>query len=77
VTENVFDMSAEQRNAAGIKRLPEDMGEAIARAERSEFLQKILGPVAWQVFLANKRLEWQAYCSSVTDWEIERYLSVL
>lgn len=77
VTENVFEMSEEQRQEAGIKRLPEDMGEAIARAESSQFLKDTLGPVACQVFLANKRMEWQAYCSTVTDWEIERYLSVL
>jgi glutamine synthetase len=77
VTENVFEMSNAQRKEAGIKRLPEDMGEAIARAERSTFLKETLGTVAWEVFLANKRMEWQAYCSTVTDWEIERYLSVL
>ena len=40
-------------------------------------MKDTLGSVAWEVFLANKRMEWQAYCSTVTDWEIERYLSVL
>tara|TARA_B100000029_G_scaffold423295_1_gene430408 strand:- start:3521 stop:4714 length:1194 start_codon:yes stop_codon:yes gene_type:complete len=77
VTRNVFDMSAAERSEAGVESLPEDLGEAIHRASKGDFLETVLGPETWALFLENKRLEWADYRTHVSDWEIERYLGVL
>ncbi len=76
-TRNVFDMSDAERAEAGIERLPEDLGEAIHRASKGNFLETVLGPDTWALFLENKRLEWAEYRTHVSDWEISRYLGVL
>lgn len=73
VTRNVFEMSDQERAAIGIERLPQDLREAIVCAEKSELLARVLGP-ALDVFLKNKRIEWEAYGAHVSDWEIGRYL---
>ena len=50
------------------------MGEAITLAENSQLLREALGEHVHKSFIRNKQLEWQDYRSSVTDYEIDRYL---
>ena len=40
---NIYEMSEEERRAAGIESLPEDRFEAIAAAEDSELVRETLG----------------------------------
>ncbi len=74
---NVFDMSAEERQARGIKTLPSSLGEAIALAEDSELLREALGEYIFNSFIRNKKIEWEEYRATVTDYEISRYLPIL
>jgi glutamine synthetase len=73
---NVADMTPEERRAAGIETLPEDLYEAIRVAERSSFLRETLGAHVYEKLIENKRLEWDAYRKRVTRWELERYLGL-
>ena len=70
----VSEMSEAQRQALGIRSLPNSLGHAIALAEDSQLLREALGGHIFPSFIHNKRLEWQEYCSQVTDYEISRYL---
>ena len=74
---NVFAMSAEERQARGIRTLPGSLGEAIALAEESELLGEALGDHVFNSFIQNKRIEWEEYRATVTDYEIARYLPIL
>jgi len=74
---NVFDMSAEERQARGIRTLPGSLGEAIALAEGSELLRETLGEHIFDSFIRNKKMEWDDYRATVTDYEISRYLPIL
>ena len=77
VVGNVFQMTEDRRQSLGIKTLPSSLGEAIALAERSEMLREALGDHIFNSFIENKRIEWREYRSTVTDYEVSRYLPVL
>ncbi len=74
---NIYEMSEEERRAAGIEPLPENLHEAINAAERSELLRETLGDHVFEYLIRNKREEWDAYKSYVTPYELDRYLPLL
>ncbi len=75
--DNTFELTPAERAAAGIDRLPESLGEALAIMESSELVAETLGEHLFSHFLANKRREWDDYSAHVTKFEIDRYLSIL
>lgn len=77
VTDDVYEMSAEQRLACGIGKLPENLKEAIDELENSELLREALGEQVFGWLIRNKRLEWHQYRTRVTQWELEEYLPLL
>jgi glutamine synthetase len=74
---NIYEMSEDERRASGIESLPEDLYEAIAVAERSELLREALGDHVFEYIIRNKREEWDRYKAYVTPYELERYLPLL
>ena len=74
---NVFMMTNEERQARGIKSLPNSLGEAIGLAEESDLLKDALGDHIFNSFIRNKKMEWEEYRATVTDYEISRYLPML
>ncbi len=76
-SDNIYEMSEDERRAAGIASLPEDLFEAIQVAEESELLRGALGDHVFEYLIRNKREEWDAYKSYVTPYELRRYLPVL
>jgi glutamine synthetase len=74
---NIYEMSEEERRAAGIESLPEDLFEAIGAAEASDLLRDTLGDHVLEYLVRNKREEWDAYKAYVTPYELERYLPLL
>jgi len=77
VAKNVYQMSPEEREKAGIGHLPENLWEAIKIAEKSEWLRKTLGDHIFFNLMENKKMEWEKYRSQVTSYELEEYLSIL
>ncbi|MGH2738920.1 MAG: glutamine synthetase, partial [Actinomycetota bacterium] len=76
-SDNIYEMTDDERREAGIESLPEDLFDAIRVAEDSELLHETLGPHVFDYLVRNKREEWDAYKAYVTPFEIERYLPLL
>jgi glutamine synthetase len=74
---NVFAMLPEERRARGIKSLPASLGEAISLAQESRLLHEALGEHILNSFIQNKKMEWEEYRATVTDYEVSRYLPIL
>jgi glutamine synthetase len=74
---NIYEMTQEERQEAGIQSLPEDLYEAIKEAEDSKLLHEVLGRHVFDYLIRNKREEWDAYKAYVTPYELERYLPIL
>jgi len=71
---NLYEYSAEERLAEGIKTLPGSLSDAIQAMENSELVAEALGEHVFEWFIRNKRAEWAAYKTYVTQFELERYL---
>jgi glutamine synthetase len=74
---NIYEMTEGERQAAGIRSLPEDLYEAIALASESKLVRDVLGDHVHEFLIRNKREEWDGYKSYVTPYELERYLPIL
>ena len=74
---NLYHLTAEQRSERGIVGLPETLGEAIDELAHSELAKKALGPHIFERYVELKRKEWDEYRVQLTQWELDRYLSVL
>ena len=70
---DVFSMSDSELSDRGVAKLPRTLDEAIRLAEHSDLLKQALGTTVTDNFLENKRLEWQQFCNTVTDYELARY----
>ncbi len=72
---NFYDLSLAQVDALGVERLPENLDAALDALEADEFLAEALGPRLIASFLKLKRQEWQEYHRTVSEWELNRYLT--
>lgn len=77
MTENLYELTEEERKARGIESLPASLGEAIAITEKSELVRETLGDHAFERFIWNKKNEWDEFRIQVTPWELEKYLPIL
>ncbi len=71
---NVFEMSDEEREKAGIQKLPGSLREAAAEFKKDLYLQEVLGKDLSRKYLKAKTREDAQYRSRVTEWEVENYL---
>ena len=69
--------SGEQRAAAGITRIPDNLASALDAMEASELVAEALGEHLFEWFLRNKRNEWDRYQRHVSRYELEEYLPIL
>jgi glutamine synthetase len=76
-TNNIYEMTPEERAAEGIGSLPQNLAEAVTAMEESELVAEALGEHVFDYFIRNKRSEWVDYKSHVTPWELDRYLGSL
>jgi glutamine synthetase len=74
---NLYDLTHDEREAAGIEQLPETLGEAIELMAESEVAKNALGEHIFPRYIELKREEWEEYRVQVTRWELDRYLPVL
>ncbi len=77
VERNVYEMTLSEREELGVASLPENLWEAIRRAEESDLVRETLGDHLFAKLIEDKKLEWKRYASQVTNWELEEYLAVL
>jgi glutamine synthetase len=74
---NLYHISPEDRKRLGIEQLPETLGEAIETTSESELVLRTFGEHIFNRYVEIKRQEWEDYRVQVTQWELDRYLSVL
>ncbi|MBW3086420.1 Glutamine synthetase [Austwickia sp. TVS 96-490-7B] len=72
--DDVWSLTAAERSALGIEPLPSSLHSAITVMERSELVAQTLGEQIFEVFLRNKKAEWDEYRAQVTPVELTRLL---
>jgi glutamine synthetase len=74
---NLFELSDEELAKLGVDQLPQSLSDALRVMEQSELVAETLGDHIFEWFLRNKRNEWRAYKTHVTEFELDRYLRAL
>ena len=74
VYDNIFALTREQREAQGIKNMPENLKDATKEFRADPLMAKVLGEHAFSKYVEALKLEWREYRALVTEWELERYL---
>ena len=74
-TDNMYELTPAQVKKRGIDVLPQSLPEALAELANDKVIQDALGPI-YDEFAKVKSAEWDAYHSQVTQWEIDRYLTL-
>jgi glutamine synthetase len=77
IEKNVYEMSEEERKKFGITTLPGSLAEAVQLAEGSKLVREALGEHVFNSFIENKKKEWDAYRTQVSEYELKRYLPIL
>ena len=74
ITENIFAMDKETREAKGIASLPGTLKEAVDAMKADALIAEALGEHVMTQYTSGKEKEWDAYRTHVSNWEIDRYL---
>ena len=77
IEENIFHMSEKDMSELKIDTLPNSLENAIAEFEQSELMQEALGSHIFNALILNKRIEWDQYRIHVSQYEQNKYLSML
>jgi glutamine synthetase len=77
IEENVYEMSAKEREKRGIGMLPGSLSQAVQLAENSKLVREALGDHIFNSFIENKKKEWDDYRIQVTEYELKKYLPMM
>lgn len=71
---NVYNLTANEREALGVKKLPISLNEAVRIARNSDFVKELLGDELAARYFEAKEQEYDEYRKTINQWEIEKYL---
>ena len=71
---DLYQMTEEEFQEAGIRRLPRNLDAAIAALRKDDLAGIVMGEGMRKSYIAYKVDEWERYHQTVTDWEVQEYL---
>lgn len=77
INENLFEKTAKEREALGVYSLPENLKEAVVALGEDELIKSALGPHIYKKFVELKIKEWDDFRTTVTEWEIKKYMKLI
>ncbi|MBU1141063.1 MAG: glutamine synthetase, partial [Firmicutes bacterium] len=77
IKKNLFRMSDAERKRLGIKNLPESLQEAMHNFAGSALMRETIGEVLFTKLLEAKQIEWDDYRTSISAWELNKYLPII
>tara|TARA_B100001750_G_C14924919_1_gene311160 strand:- start:195 stop:518 length:324 start_codon:yes stop_codon:yes gene_type:complete len=72
---NMYELGLEEITKRGIRMLPQTLDEALEHLRDDEVVQEAMG-VIYDEFEDLKQAEWKDYHRHVSQWEIDRYLTM-
>ena len=72
---NMYDLGLDEIRRRGITLLPQSLTEALDEFRGDEVMQEALGVISDE-FVELKTAEWQEYHRQVSQWELDRYLTM-
>ena len=72
---NLYELGLDEIRRRGIRTLPQSLRESLNELRKDEVVQEALG-VIYDEFIELKEAEWAEYHRQVSQWEIDRYLTM-
>lgn len=72
---NMYELGSDEIRRRGIRMLPQSLSEALSELKKDPVVQSALG-VIYDEFIQHKEAEYREYRSQVTQWEVDRYLTM-
>ena len=72
---NIFEMTAEEREAANVRILPNRLIDSVRFLKKDKVLCEALGEHVVTKYTEAKLKEWDEYRTKVTQWELDEYLA--
>ncbi len=76
IPHNMYLQSDEQLRDMAVTTLPRTLLEAIEAFERDPLSEAVMGSSLKDSYVELKKAEWWEYHNSVSEWEIDRYLTL-
>ncbi len=75
IDKNIYQLSDEECERLGIRKLPANLKDALSAMEEDAFVREVLGDHITDAYLDAKKREWDTYCRTVSEWETAEYLN--
>ena len=72
---NMYDLGLEEIRRRGVRLLPQTMDESLRELQKDQVIQESLGLI-YSEFVRLKEADWKQYHRQVTQWELDRYLTL-
>ena len=73
---NMYTVTLDEVKRKGVGLIPQSLPEALDAFEADAVIQAALGPELAAEFVKVKRQEWVTYHNTISQWEIDRYLTL-
>ena len=68
-------MSGAELVEHGVRSLPTSLSDALKAMESDAVIMDVLGPYAGR-YIDGKRQEWKEYRKQISQWELDKYLTI-
>jgi len=75
INENMYELSDKELNRMGVKQLPRTLLEATEAFSKDSLAKEVMGEALFDSFIENKTKEWWDFHNSISEWEIDTYLT--
>ncbi|MFO7969658.1 MAG: glutamine synthetase family protein [Bacillota bacterium] len=76
IDKNLFVLTDKEREDLGVKKLPDNLKEAIDLLSKDELMKSTLGEHIFNKFIEYKNREWIEFKTTVTEWELKKYFKL-
>lgn len=75
IDRDMYALSDSERASLGVSSLPRTLLESVESLDRDPFSERVLGGELKEAYVELKSAEWWEYHNTISEWEIERYLT--
>ncbi|MDD4679775.1 MAG: type I glutamate--ammonia ligase, partial [Clostridia bacterium] len=75
VNRNIYEMTAEERDADCIRCLPNNLYNALEALNQDKLIRDTLSDHSYNRYREAKLIEWNEYKMQVHQWELDQYLN--
>lgn len=72
---NMYELSESELAERGIHQLPKTLLEAIEAFEKDDLGRVVMGDALFKSYVDLKKAEWWSYHNSISQWEVDNYLT--